>query len=85
MQHPHWPCGAQPSFTERTPSRSRSTVSSVSPGSTGTVTGRPSQVNSSVSDISREDTGPSANAANIRARRSRRVGGLLGLLGYEND
>ncbi len=34
VQHPHWPWGLQPSFTERTPRRSRRTVSSV-----GTVVG----------------------------------------------
>ena len=33
VQHPHWPCGLQPSFAERTPSRSRSTSSSEPPSS----------------------------------------------------
>ena len=41
VQHPHWPCGAQPSFTDTSPSRSRSTDSSDSPGSTSTSTSLP--------------------------------------------
>ena len=45
VQQPHWPCGAQPSFTDTSPSRSRRTDSSDSPGSTGTSTLLPLQVN----------------------------------------
>ncbi len=45
VQQPHWPCGAQPSFTETRPSRSRRTDSSDSPGSTATSTPLPLQVN----------------------------------------
>ena len=45
VQHPHWPCGAHPSFTESTPSRSRSTESSDSPGAASTSTCSPSHEN----------------------------------------
>ena len=38
VQQPHCPCGAQPSFAETTPSRSRSTERSDSPGNASTTT-----------------------------------------------
>ena len=43
---PHEPSGAQPSFIERRPQRSRRTWSSDSPGSTSTATVRPFNVKS---------------------------------------
>ena len=43
VQQPHWPCGLQPSLTDRTPRRSRSTSSREVPSS-GTSTRRPSTV-----------------------------------------
>ena len=36
VQHPHWPCGLQPSFTERQPSSSRSASRSEIPSATAT-------------------------------------------------
>ena len=45
VQQPHWPWGAQPSFTEMIPSRSRSTERSDSPGVCAVVTGLPSHTN----------------------------------------
>jgi hypothetical protein len=42
-QQPHWPCGAHPSLGEVIPSRSRSTLSSDSPGAAPTVTAWPLQ------------------------------------------
>jgi hypothetical protein len=44
VQQPHWPWGAQPSFTERMPSRSRSTDSSDSSADASTATTRPLHV-----------------------------------------
>ncbi len=44
VQQPHCPWGAQPSFTERTPRRSRRTVSSDSPADAVTTTARPLHV-----------------------------------------
>ena len=55
VQHPHWPWGAQPSFTDTMPSRSRSTVSSDSPASASTTTGSPLH-----SNVTRSDTRTSA-------------------------
>ena len=40
VQQPHWPCGLQPSFADRSPRWSRS-ASSSDPASSGTVTGSP--------------------------------------------
>jgi hypothetical protein len=45
VQQPHWPCGAHPSLADVSPSRSRNTERSDSPGSTSTPTARPLQVN----------------------------------------
>ena len=46
VQQPHCPCGLQPSFGDRMPSRSRSASSSEQPSS-GTSTGRPSTTKAS--------------------------------------
>jgi len=40
VQQPHCPCGLHPSFTDRTPRRSRRASSSDDPSS-GTISGRP--------------------------------------------
>src|SRR5207244_7917202 len=47
VQQPHWPCGAQPSFADMTPSRSRNTFKSDSPRSrsASTTTGVPLSTN----------------------------------------
>jgi hypothetical protein len=57
VQQPHWPCGAQPSFTDITPRRSRNTESSDSPGATETSVRSPLQVN-----VTRSVTRTSASA-----------------------
>jgi len=44
VQHPHWPCGAQPSFTESRPSRSRRTSSNDSSPGAVTSTSLPLQM-----------------------------------------
>ena len=73
VQHPHWPCGAQPSFAAVRPSRSRSTFSSVSPGSASTTTGSPLHVNSTRSDTctsARQDTGMRSLSRRPLSRRA---------------
>ena len=50
VQQPHCPCGAHPSLTDTTPSRSRSTESSDSPGAELTSTCSPLHVNWTRSD-----------------------------------
>src|SRR5262249_23113372 len=45
VQHPHWPCGLQPSLAVRAPRRSRR-ASSSEPRSSSRVTARPSTTNS---------------------------------------
>ena len=47
VQHPHWPWGAHPSFTDRMPSTSRRASSRVPPVS-GTSTARPSTSSATV-------------------------------------
>ena len=56
VQHPHWPWGAQPSFTDTTPSRSRRTESSDSPGAASTVTSAPLHVTRSTARTCRHST-----------------------------
>ena len=59
VQQPHWPWGAQPSFTDTMPSRSRSTESSDSPAPASTATCAPLHSNATRSDThtsARQDT-----------------------------
>ena len=44
-QHPHWPCGLQPSLSETIPHRSRSVSSSDSPGRVAASLGAPFRTN----------------------------------------
>jgi hypothetical protein len=67
-QHPHCPWGAQPSFTEWTPQRSRRVSSSDSSGRGSTVTGAPLSVKLMV-------TGPPGEASVRLGATGRGAGG----------
>ena len=85
VQQPHWPCGLQPSFTERTPKRSRSASASEHPSSS-TVADRPSTireitVTGDATSPRGEDRLPRMIAGNAGAGRFSRRAFLLGSTG----